>query len=123
SIAACSPAAQISPAPLASNARGGAASAAPASAKSASASSPSPSSDLPAVVEPSMAVEPALKVAWERGGPAPSKPCSYSPSMDAKGRIWVAVCWDSKFWIFSPDGKFLEAWGSHGSEAGQFDFA
>lgn len=34
----------------------------------------------------------------------------------------MQVCWDSKFWIFSPDGKYLESWGTPGSGDGQLNF-
>jgi hypothetical protein len=121
SVGACSPGAQATPAPLAS----GAASSTAASVAPNASASPrvSPSSEVPTVVEPSTGPESALKVTWEQGGPTPSKPCVYSPSVDSKGRIWVAVCWDSQFWIFSPGGKFLETWGVRGTEPGQFDFA
>lgn len=125
SFGACSSTGQT-PAPLLSTAPNPASSSATAvtgSPRPTSPPSPSTSSSAKTIVEPTTAVEPALKTLWQRGGPAPSKPCSYSPSIDAKGRIWVAVCWDSKFWILSADGKFLEAWGTPGSAAGQFDFA
>ena len=96
---------------------------APRSPAPTSDASSEPSPSVPTVVEPAMSPGPELKVIWERGGPTPSKPCTYSPTIDAEGRIWVAVCWDSRFWIFSPGGKFLEAWGTPGSGTGQFDFA
>lgn len=96
---------------------------APRSPAPTSDASSEPSPSVPTVVEPAMSPGPELKVIWERGGPTPSKPCTYSPTIDAEGRIWVAICWDSRFWILSPGGKFLEAWGTPGSGTGQFDFA
>ena len=119
-------------APTASTAAPSATQAAPSSAASAAspsqAASPSvaqasPSDDATTVVEPSTSPEPALKVAWERSGPKPSQPCAYSPAVDSAGHIWVAVCWDSRFWIFDQAGKFLESWGTHGTGPGQLDFA
>jgi hypothetical protein len=123
-VAGCSGGAGPTATPVASR---GVDAASPASAATPSASieSPtvSPSPDVQTVVEPSTAPEAALKLVWEQGGPTPSKPCAYSPSIDAKGGIWVAICWDSRFWIFSREGKFLQTWGTPGTEPGQFDFA
>jgi hypothetical protein len=67
-------------------------------------------------------LEPALKVAWEIGGPAPSQPCTGNPVVARDGNVWVSVCWDNRFWVFSPDGKYLETWGTPGKGDGQFDF-
>jgi hypothetical protein len=74
------------------------------------------------VVIPSTSPEPALTQAWAGHGSTLSQPCTYSPTVDGQGRIWVAICWESKFWIFQPDGTFVEAWGDQGSQPGQFDF-
>jgi sugar lactone lactonase YvrE len=83
-----------------------------------------PSPSVTTIVEPSGSTEPALKLLWEgKGRPAPSQPCTYSPTVDSQGRLWVNVCWDNRFWIFKPDGTFVEAWGTPGSGPGQFDFA
>jgi len=67
--------------------------------------------------------EAALVVAWKGSGPAPSLPCTYSPAVDSAGHIWVAVCWDSRFWILDKNGHFLEAWGTQGTDPGQLDFS
>jgi hypothetical protein len=70
----------------------------------------------------SASIEPDLTVAWQAAGPAPSQPCTTNPAIAPVGKLWVAVCFDNDFWIFSPNGKYLETWGSRGSGHGQFDF-
>jgi DNA-binding beta-propeller fold protein YncE len=69
------------------------------------------------------APEAAPKILWSSHGSVVSKPCTYSPAVDAEGRIWVAVCWESRFWIFNASGQFIEAWGTQGAAPGDFDFA
>lgn len=71
---------------------------------------------------PAMASEGALPLAWKASGPAPSSVATGAPTIDPSGRIWVPSGFDSKFWIFSSKGKFLESWGSPGTADGQFDF-
>jgi len=68
-------------------------------------------------------MEAALTADWATAGPGSAQACTYSPAIDAMGRIWVAACWESAFWIFDSTGHFVEAWGDHGSNPGQFDFA
>lgn len=63
-----------------------------------------------------------LPLVWKVSGPAPSQLATGAPAIDSAGRIWVPSGFESKFWIFSPDGKFLESWGSNGSAEGSFDF-
>ncbi|MEP6638162.1 MAG: NHL repeat-containing protein [Chloroflexota bacterium] len=67
--------------------------------------------------------ESALKLLWEKGGPKPDRPGTAFPTVDPKGRIWAANIWTSEFWVFKPDGTFIEAWGDQGSADGQFDFS
>ncbi len=64
-----------------------------------------------------------LELAWEESGDRPTQPGVSSPAVDAEGRVWVAVSFDDTFWIFNRDGQFLEAWGTSGSDVGEFDFA
>ena len=62
----------------------------------------------------------ALKLLWEKGGPTPSQPETWQPAIDpVSGNIWVAASFDNVFWIFSPEGRYLESWGTPGSGAGQ----
>jgi NHL repeat len=67
---------------------------------------------------------PALTLLWQEGGPKPIKGSTWAPAIDPlTGNIWVAVGFDSLFWIISPDGKYLESWGTPGKGDGQFDFS
>jgi hypothetical protein len=72
-------------------------------------------------VAPSASPLAALSLLWEKGGPSTVKAETYWPAIDpVTGNIWVAHSFEDKYWIFSPDGKFLEAWGTPGKGAGQF---
>lgn len=82
---------------------------------------PAPEDAVPVIVVPVASPEPALPVAWEKGGPTQERPCTQSPAIDGEGRLWVTNCWASEFWIFSQDGTFIESWGEQGSGDGQFD--
>jgi hypothetical protein len=68
----------------------------------------------------------ALQLRWQSAGerpPSGADPDTYSPAIDPKtGDIWVALSFDSRYWIFSPAGKFLGTFGSPGTGNGQFDF-
>jgi sugar lactone lactonase YvrE len=100
--------------------------ASPTAAPATAASSPvlpAGTPSTPTITVPASKQEAALAELWHATGPVPPKPCTYSPSIDAEGRTWVAVCWGSDFWVFDPKGKFIEAWGTKGSDEGQFDFA
>jgi NHL repeat len=67
---------------------------------------------------------PALTLLWQAGGPKPIKGSTWAPAIDPlTGNVWVAVGFDSVFWIISPDGKYLESWGTPGKGDGQFDFS
>jgi len=60
---------------------------------------------------------------WETRGD-PDSPLG-NPSKVAvapDGTIWVADADNDRFQIFAPDGTFLEAWGTSGSDEGEFDF-
>ena len=39
------------------------------------------------------------------------------------GNVWVGVPFENLFWIFSPDGEYLESWGKAGTGDGEFDFS
>ena len=64
----------------------------------------------------------ALPLVWKVSGPAPATVATGTPAIDPSGRIWVPSGFESKFWIFSPAGKYLESWGSQGTSEGSFDF-
>ena len=60
---------------------------------------------------------------WTASGPAAPQPKTWGPAIDpATGDIWVAVPYDSTYWIFGPDGTYKESWGTHGTGPGQFAF-
>ena len=64
---------------------------------------------------------PALTLLWQKGAAGTVKADTYWPAIDPlTGNVWVASSFDNQYWIFSPDGKFLEAWGSPGNGPGQF---
>ena len=91
----------------------------------ASPSAPGPS--VATVVAPgsdTLPVEAALKELWKgTGTPAAPKDCTTSPAVDPGGQVWAGLCWADSFWVFDKDGRFLEPWGTKGSDPGQFDFA
>lgn len=69
---------------------------------------------------------PALPLLWESAGdavPSGSDPATYWPAVDpTTGNIWVALSFDDRYWIFSPQGKYLATFGGPGSGQGQFNF-
>jgi len=91
---------------------------APAPSAAPSAPALAPASSAPASSS-SPSLQP-LALLWEKGGPTPSQPETFQPAVDpATGNVWVAASYDNKFWIFSPDGKYLESWGTPGKGDGQ----
>jgi DNA-binding beta-propeller fold protein YncE len=66
-------------------------------------------------------LEPALPVAWKSASPSTGNDCTALPKTAPDGRIWVAACEDSQFWVFDPDGSFVETWGTVGPDEGQLD--
>ncbi len=77
---------------------------------------------LATIVIKAVTPSPALKVAWQTGGPVGTTPNPFAPAVDPQGRIWVASSKDARFWIFDRGGKYLESWGTAGAGQGQFDF-
>jgi hypothetical protein len=69
---------------------------------------------------------PALQLLWEKAGdakPLGHKADTYWPAIDPlTGNIWVAVSFESIYWIFSPDGKYVGSFGEPGTGPGQFNF-
>ena len=63
-----------------------------------------------------------LTLLWvTTGGPTPLQ-LNYNATFAPDGNIWVADGAHSQFQIFSPDGAFIEAWGTSGTGDGQFNF-
>jgi hypothetical protein len=113
------------PVPSSLNGPSTAPSAVPTSALASPTLAPSPTTTqqvaFPKV--PKQASAGSLPLAWKASGPPTSKAAATgAPVIDPAGRIWVPSGLDSKFWIFSPAGKFLESWGKPGPADGQFDF-
>ena len=72
-------------------------------------------------VGPNASPFPALTLLWEKGAPSSVRADTYWPAIDPlTGSVWVASSFDNQYWIFSANGKFLEAWGTPGKGPGQF---
>jgi len=96
---------------------GAAATTAAPSAASAAASAADAASSS-AAPEPSPT---ALTLAWQKAAPNTGNTATYWPAIDpTTGNVWVASPWENDFWIFKPDGTFVERWGTAGSGNGQF---
>ena len=66
----------------------------------------------------------AIDVLWEAHGPVTDKTSTaYIAINPLDGNVWVGVPFENLFWIFSPDGEYLESWGESGTGDGQFDFS
>ena len=62
-----------------------------------------------------------LAESWEAGGTVSHLPWVWQPAIDPlTSDIWVAAPYEDQYWMIAPDGTFLEAWGTSGSEPGQF---
>ena len=84
----------------------------------------SPTTTLPATFPtmPKLQSDGQLQLLWKVSAPTPRELATGTPAVDPTGKVWVPSGFESKFWIFSPEGKYLESWGSPGSGTGQFDF-
>ena len=95
------------------------ASAAPATTPVSATATPVPAT----TPSPTASLE-AMTLLWQQGGPATDKTSTVATAIDpVSGNVWVAVPFENKYWIFSPDGKYLESWGKAGTGNGQFDFS
>lgn len=63
---------------------------------------------------------PAVELVWEASGGTDGLDFPGSLALDPQGRLWVADTGHDRFAIFSPDGTFIETWGSRGSDEGEF---
>jgi sugar lactone lactonase YvrE len=77
---------------------------------------------IPAAGAPAAAASPAELVWQTEGGPDLPLDGPYKPALDPAGNLWVPDGRNHRFQIFSPDGAFLESWGTEGSGDGQFNF-
>ena len=63
----------------------------------------------------------ALVLDWQKAAPTKADTATYWPAIDpATGNIWVTSPWENDFWIFRPDGTFVETWGTAGTGNSQF---
>jgi hypothetical protein len=63
-------------------------------------------------------------ILWEAHGPVTDKTSTAYVAIDPKdGNVWVGIPFEDRFWIFSPEGAYLESWGGPGTGPGQFDFS
>jgi tripartite motif-containing protein 71 len=84
-------------------------------------STPAPPVVAPASLPPLL---PALQLAWQAHGPVGQQTSTAASAIDPlTGDLWVGVPFEDKFWIISPDGKYLASWGMPGKGPGQFDFS
>ena len=89
---------------------------------SSAASAVAPAASAAGSPSASMALVPSsgpLHVLWKKAGPM-QKTVTYWPAIDPlTGDIWVASSFESRLWVFEPDGTFLKEWGTPGSGPGQ----
>ena len=63
-----------------------------------------------------------LTLLWQANGPARAATETYWPAIDpVTGNVWVASSFDNQYWIFKPNGTFVESWGAGGKGDGQLD--
>lgn len=98
---------------------------APSSTASPAAATPLVSASAAPVVTPTPAPSlAAMTLLWQQGGPATASSTTVATAIDpATGDVWAAVPFENKYWIFSPDGKYLDSWGQAGSGPGEFDLS
>jgi hypothetical protein len=73
---------------------------------------------------PSPAPSPvSLQLLWSGAAPDIHSTTSTvaSATDPVTGDIWVAVPFEDQYWIFKPDGTYIESWGTSGSDPGQLD--
>ena len=107
--------------------------AATASASAAETATATPTATPVATSTPTLTLAPtppplpspqAIDVLWEAHGPVTDKTSTaYIAINPLDGNVWVGVPFENLFWIFSPDGEYLESWGESGTGDGQFDFS
>ena len=88
------------------------------SASAASAVAQGSAATPEAVAPPSSPVE----FVWETGGGSEPFSMPQDVGIDPQGNLWVLDMAHHQFQIFSPDGEFLESWGSMGEGEGEFSF-
>jgi DNA-binding beta-propeller fold protein YncE len=71
---------------------------------------------------PESVAAPVVEFLWEADGkPAAPLILPAGAAVDPRGNLWVTDGFNGWFTIFSPDGAFLETWGSRGGGDGEFE--
>src|SRR5688500_18548422 len=60
--------------------------------------------------------------AWQTGGGSDPLAAPVDLAVDPEGTVWVVDSGNSRFQLFTPDGHFLETWGTPGDGPGEFNF-
>lgn len=72
---------------------------------------------------PEAEAAPVAEFLWSsEGGPDTPVGDPYFLTLGPDGNLWIPDGLNGRFQIFSPEGEFIESWGTPGSAEGQFDF-
>ena len=71
---------------------------------------------------PEVVVDASVSLLWQTTGGPESLQGPGSMAFDPDGNLWVVDAANNRFQIFSPEGEFLETWGTPGDGEGQFNF-
>jgi sugar lactone lactonase YvrE len=69
---------------------------------------------------PATASGPVVEAVWQSTGGDDGLDFPGSMALDPQGQLWVADTGNDRFAIFTPDGEFVETWGSRGDGDGEF---
>ena len=67
------------------------------------------------------ATGPAVEEIWQSTGGPDGLDSPAAMALDPQGQLWVADTGNHRFAIFTPDGEFVETWGSPGDGDGEFN--
>ena len=70
---------------------------------------------------PVTATGPAVEEIWQSTGGPDGLDFPAAMALDPQGQLWVADTGNHRFAIFTPDGEFVETWGSPGEGNGEFN--
>ena len=76
----------------------------------------------PGAVTPAGVAAGPTEFVWEVTGGSEPFDMPQDVTIDPEGNLWVMDMAHHQFQIFSPDGQFLDAWGSFGEDEGGFSF-
>lgn len=93
-----------------------------ASASPSAAASESESQAAPSPIALTLPSPGPLDMAWQASGPVGADTSTMALAVNpTNDQIWVAVPFENRWWIFAPDGTYLESWGSGGTGPGELD--